>query len=143
MSFNAFKDDEPDALEPPFGNHTASLITGRISRDEKWLILEWQTIDLAHYWTSFHGLTGGQKAFTKRALDKLGIDLGEMGGWDDVVQAITARQGHVFMVRYVQNGTFKNTEILDRPEVVQTELPVEVPPVPKATTAFDDDDVPF
>jgi hypothetical protein len=146
--FADFKEDEPDALEPTSGNHTATLVRGAINRDRdtdrvKWVILEWQTTDLAFYWTSFHGVTKGAKHFTKRALEELGIDMDAVSGWDEIADALTGAEGVAFTVRVTRNGKYLNTEVIDRPDAIQTELPVEVPHTPKPATDFDDDDVPF
>ena len=146
--FGDFKSEEPDALEPTDGNHTARLIRADINRDRetdrvKWVILEWQTTDLTFYWTSFHGVTKAAKTFTKRSLEQLGIDLEAMTNWDDVGTALSDVEEKTFTVRVSRNGKYLNTEVIGRPEVLQTELPVDAPPTPVTASAFDDDDVPF
>ena len=162
MSFDDFADfkaDEPDTLEPTVGTHTAALVHGSVNKDRdtgraKWVILEWQTTDLAFYWKSFHGVTGGAKFHTKRALDGLGVDLAGMGmrngtyagpdaAWDDVAGALTSLEGAAFVVQVTKPGKWLNTAIVDRPGAIQGELPVAVPASPPAAGVFDDDDVPF
>ena len=145
--FGEFKSEEPDALEPVDGNHTARLIRADLNRDKesgrvKWVILEWQTLDLAFYWTSFHGVTKQAKVFTKRSLERLGIDLEAMTSWDDIGTALSDVEDRTFVVRVSHNGKYLNTEVLDGGEI-QTELPVNTPPTPVKASAFDDDDIPF
>jgi hypothetical protein len=146
--FDEFKGDDPEAAEPVPGDHTATLVRGVVNNDRetgraKWVVLEWQTTDLACYWTSFHGVSKQAKIFTKRALSKLGIDLDAMTGWADVGDALAAAEGTAYVVRVSRNGKYLNTEVVDRPDAYQTELPVAVPSTPKPATDFDDEDVPF
>lgn len=141
--FDAFKAE--DGGEPPEGNHTATLARAVIRETVNGtkVVLEWQTEDLAYYWVSWHGVTGGQRQFTQRTLDTLGIDLAELTGWEELGDELATVEGRAFIVNVTRNGNFLNTKVLERPTGVQTALPVEAPPAPPRSAIFDDDDVPF
>jgi hypothetical protein len=147
--FDDFKSGaDGDGAEPPDGNHTAILAKAKVGASQAGdtlIILEWQTEDYRYYWTTFHGVNGGAKAFTLRLLSKLDIEVSELGSWEEVDDALKDRQGATYLVNVTRNGNYLNIKVLERPQGVQTAIPVEEP-VPAATPAasvFDDDDIPF
>lgn len=136
--------------EPAPGTHTAALQRAviREGRNGPLIILEWQTVDFAHYWTSFHGVSGKAKPFTKQTLSALDIDLSQLASEDQLADELAAREGTTYVVKVTQSGDWLNTDVLERPDHVQPELPadtaglpVPVPAAPKAASMFDD--IPF
>jgi hypothetical protein len=149
--FNQFKADAESTAEPPDGNHTATLVRAKVGASQAGdtlIILEWQTEDFAYYWTTFHGVNGGAKAFTQRLLAKLDIALAELPSWQALEDELSDREGQTYVVNVTHNGNYLNIKVLEQPQGVQTAIPVEesVPaatPVAPATSDFDDDDIPF
>lgn len=141
--FQAFK--SRDGGEPTVGNHTATLVRAviRDTQNGTKIVLEWQTPDLAYYWTSWHGVTGGQRQFTQKTLDELGIDLDAIGNWDEMGDALMGVEGLTYIVAVTRKGDFLNTNVLERPDAVQTAIPVATPPAQPRSAIFDDDDIPF
>lgn len=136
--------------DPPDGNHTATLVRAVIKEAESgWhgLILEWQTLDFAFYWTSFHGVGGQQTTFTRQTLDRLGVDVENAATESEVADMLAALEGAAYVVNVKRSGQYLNTNVIERPERVQTTMPT-VAPTPAATPSpanaiFGDDDVPF
>ena len=151
--FNEFKDSadvvaDEDRVEPTNGNHTALLARAVVVESQKdgrtYVICEWQTTDLAYYWSAVRGVTGGAKGHTHRTLTSLGIDLDEISSWDELGDRLAAVEGQTFMVEVSRNGNFVNTRIIERVTAVQTAIPVTAPPDPPPKGGdFDDDDIPF
>lgn len=140
----------PEGGEPPDGDHTATLVHAKLGNSQatgdRLVILEWQTEDLAYYWTTFHGINGGAKPFTQRILNKLldVDDLRELGSWEGVEDALQRCEDATYRVNVTHNGNYLNIKVLERPEAVQTAIPVEAPaPPPAPASDFDDDDIPF
>jgi len=150
MSFDAFKaeSNRGDTIEPPDGRHTATLVTGKVGASragDTMVILEWQTADFAHYWTSFHRTSGKASYFTRQVLDGLGLDVDEYDSWESVGTALGRLDGTAYTVMVQRNGDYLNTSVVGKPDHVQPELPVDSSDFqPKSSGLFDDDDdVPF
>jgi hypothetical protein len=110
--------------------------------------LEWQTTDFAHYWDSWHGVSGKAKGFTKQLLAELGIDVTALASEDQLSDELAAREGTIYTVKVVRNGDWVNTDVIERPDHVQAEIPIDNGGLPtpgaaaKASSMFDDN-VPF
>jgi hypothetical protein len=140
----------PEGGEPPDGNHTATLVRAKVGNSQagdRLVILEWQTEDFAYYWTTFHGVNGGAKAFTQRILGKIldTDDLREFGSWEGIGAALADREDTAYAVNVTRNGNYLNIKVLERSQGVQTAIPVEEPAPAQVAPAsvFDDDDIPF
>ena len=146
--FDAFKSEDGGGGEPPLGRHTATLVhTAVIDTKNGWKVkLEWQSTDLAYYWESWHGVAGGQRRFTQKMLTELGVDYQKLNGWDELGDELAQAEDGIFVVNVKRNGDFLNTDVVGKPDGVQTELPVVAPATPPASrnAIFDDyDSVPF
>ena len=168
MSFDDFKTE--DGGEPVDGEHTAWLehAVVRDTRNGKAIKCEWRTTDLAYYWESWHNTSGGGKARTQDLLGKLGIDLEQLSGWDELEDELAQTEDRAYIVKVSRNGSFVNTAIVERSTGVQTDLPINTTGLPEPRTAapppgpagglfdeaspaapvpaggiFDDDDIPF
>lgn len=159
MSFDDFKNE--DGGGPVDGTHTAWLehVVLRDTRNGKAIKCEWRTTDMAYYWESWHNTSGGGKAPTQELLDKLGIDFAQLSGWEALEDALALAEGPAYVVKVSRStdGRFINTAVVERPDTVQTEMPVdtrdlpEPAPVPAggapaagaAGDLFGDDDIPF
>lgn len=129
-----------ETAEPPDGIHTATLIAAKVGESragDTLVILEWQTVDLAHYWTSFHRVDGKAAFFTKQVLEGLGLNLDALDSWGAVGDALEPLSGATYSVQITRNGEYLNTTIAGK----QTDLPVDAPATPKPASVFDD--VPF
>ena len=136
-----------DASEPPDGNHTATLVRAVIRQSSKtgddFVVTEWQTTDLAHYWTNWGGTVGGAIQHTLRFIKELGVDPDKCTSFDQLGDELAPIEGQVFTVKVQRNGDYLNTYVVGKPEHVQTEMPVE-PPVPAVKSGgMFEDDVPF
>jgi hypothetical protein len=149
--FDAFK-NSGDGGEPPDGEHMATLVRAKVGESRRTggtlIILEWQTLDLAYYWTVFRGVAGAQGTHTHKLLDALGVDLTNMGSWDELGNELAAVEGQDYRVKVKRNGDYLNTDVLDKPANVQTQIPVAGPAQPaqsgeSKSAIFDDDDIPF
>jgi hypothetical protein len=148
--FDQFK-NSGDGGEPPDGEHMATLVRAKVGESRKTgatlIIIEWQTLDLAFYWTVFRGVAGSQGTHTHKLLDALGIDMDNLGSWDELGDELAQVEGNDYLVKVRRNGEFLNTDVLEKPTSVQTQIPVG--PQPSVNTAgpasavFDDDDIPF
>ena len=159
--FDSFLDD--DGTDPPDGTHTAFLERAvvRDTRNGKAIKLEWRTTDLAFWWESWHNTTGGGKGRTQQLIDDFGIDRAALkgGGWDALEQALVDAEDKVYEVKVSRSsdGRFLNTAVTDRPDHVQSEIPIDARGLPERAAApsgvgaestpasdlFGDDDVPF
>lgn len=147
MSFEDFKAESArgETIEPPDGRHTVTLVVGKVGESragDTMVILEWQTVDLAYYWTSFHRVSGKAAYFTRQVLEGLGLDVDSYGSWEALSDALGALNGTAFTVKVTRNGEYLNTSIVERPGHMQSELPVGGENHVKSSV-FDDDDVPF
>jgi len=143
--FQAFKGtangNRDDVAEPPDGNHTAELVNCKLGTSragDRLIICEWQTADFQYFWTTFHRVEGNARPFTRRLLDRLGVDFDGLETWDALADALD-QLGGAWMINVTRNGTFLNIEVLEGR--TQTELPVNAPAQPASD--FDDDDIPF
>lgn len=152
----AFKAD--DNGEPGTGQHTATLVHAYVfesQRGDTFIKCEWQTTDLAYYWTALHGVKGGARPHTRRLLAALEIEIVGFDTWDQLGDLLAARQGNAYTVAVERNGNFLNTTIVGPATEQQPELPVAEPPVDgipvdaadfaikPAGGIFDDEDIPF
>ena len=147
--FSLFK--QADGSEPLDGVHTARL-EGAVVLDTKngrRVKLTWQTTDYAHYWESWHGVTGRAKAFTKDTLNAIGVDLDAVGSWAGLADELALREGKVFRVQVERNGDWLNTSVLADAKDEQLDLPVDTGGLPAAGAAAKagggmfDDEPPF
>lgn len=134
--------------EPPDGVHTATLVRAviRESRNtgDKGVVTEWQTLDMAYYWSNWGGTTGGAATHTLRLLRGIGLDPDKFEDWDDVGEELAHIEGNVYEVKVQRNGDYLNTYVTGKPDHVQTEIPVVAPePAGGGRSAIFDDDVPF
>jgi hypothetical protein len=171
VSFDDFKSE--DGGEPVDGEHTAWLehAVVRDTRNGKAIKCEWRTTDLAYYWESWHNTSGGGKARTQELLGKMGIDLEQLSGWDELEDELAAVEDRAYIVKVSRSsdGRFVNTAIVERSQGVQDELRPDTTGLPEARDAappaapaagglfdevpaaapvpaggiFDDDDIPF
>jgi hypothetical protein len=167
--FNSFKQD--DGTEPPDGEHTAWLERAvvRDTRNGKAVKAEWRTTDMAYWWESWHNTTGGGKGRTQQLLGELGIDLEQLGSWDELGDELALRENEAYVVRVSRSsdGRFLNTAVVEKPQGVQvpldngrsrtefrstvSDIPADTGALPEPAPAgtvstgglFDDDDVPF
>jgi hypothetical protein len=151
--FGAFKANDTDG--PPDGEHTAWLEHAvlRDTRNGKAIKCEWRTTDMTYWWESWHNTSGGGKQRTQQMLAEMGIELGKLNGWEQLEDELAARESGTYIVKvsHSPDGRFTNTAVLERPQGVQTDLPIDTrklpQPAPAASTAgndlFNDDDVPF
>jgi hypothetical protein len=141
-----------DGAEPPDGQLTALLVAAKVGQSragDPMVILEWQTANYQHYWTSFHRVSGKAAYFTRQTLTALGIDLEALGGEDALDEALADLTDSPFVLDVERRGDFLNTSVV-RPAgpgqtAAQADLPVSSedfsPPQP--ASIFDDDDIPF
>jgi hypothetical protein len=145
--FDDFKSNEGG--EPVDGTHTARLEGAAVldTKNGRRIKLTWQTVDYAHWWESWHGVSGRAKGFTKDVLAGIGVDLDALTSWDELSDHLAAAEGQVFEVTVERNGDWLNTSVVRLAKDVQLDLPVNGGGLPDAQAAaagmFDDDDIPF
>jgi hypothetical protein len=146
--FDDFKSS--DGGEPVDGTHTARLDAAAVldTKNGRRIKLTWQTVDYAHWWESWHGVSGKAKPFTKGVLAGIGVDLDALTSWDELSDQLADREGRVFEVTVERNGDWLNTSVVGLAKDVQLDLPVNGaglpdPDVAAAAGMFDDDDIPF
>jgi hypothetical protein len=147
VSFDDFKAD--DRGEPVDGVHTAVLDAAAVldTKNGRRIKLTWQTADLAHWWESWHGVSGKAKPFTKGVLTGIGIDLDSVVGWEQLADELAAHEGQTYEVAVEHNGDWINTSVNGPASDVQLDLPVDDRGLPEpqaaATGGLFDDDIPF
>jgi hypothetical protein len=150
--FGAFK--ASDTAGPPDGEHTAWLEHAvlRDTRNGKTIKCEWRTTDMAYWWESWHNTSGGGKQRTQQMLAEMGIKLDKLTGWEQLENELAACENGTYIVKvsHSTDGRFTNTTVTERPQGVQTDLPIDSRKLPQATPAaaggndlFTDDDIPF
>jgi hypothetical protein len=149
--FQVFQHNDADG--PPDGEHTALLerVALRDTRNGKAIKCEWRTTDMAYWWESWHNTGGGGKQRTQQMLGELGIDLAKLAGWDQLEDELAARENSTYIVKvsHSPDGRFTNTAVVDRPQGIQTDLPIDTRKLPQPASAvagddlFGGDDLPF
>jgi hypothetical protein len=152
--FDSFKNSGAGGDDPPDGTYMVTLVKAKLgnsrSTGDRLVILEFQSLDLAYYWTVFRGVSGSQGQHTNKMLTALGIDFSTLSTWDDLPDALALIEDTDYKVKVSHNGNYLNTDVIERPASVQTQIPVAAPAKepakgggPASAVFDDDDDIPF
>ncbi len=132
---------EQSNFDPPEdGDHVvelrkASALTSK--KGDDWVVLELRELQTGHDWTVMLGFKSqGQANVTKTACSRLGIQVDEVFGLEQLGEELERRAGGYFEVTVKTNGDFRNTYINGpaRPSV-GSDVPVSQHELAPATAA--------
>ena len=122
---------------PREGIHDVALIDARAFESKNGaevVVLEFQTVDKQHQWSSLHGFKTSQAAgFTKGACQKVGVDVASVGSLEELDAALKTFVGGFYEVEVKKNGDFINTYVNDGVGPPKADVPADtegLQPVP-------------
>lgn len=135
---DADPDGNNDSANPPReGLFDVALVGARAfesKKGEDTVVLEFQTVDKQHQWSSLHGFKTPQAAgFTKGACQKIGVDVESVSSLEELDAALKAFVGGFYEVEVKKNGEFWNTYVNDGVGPPKADVPADtegLQPVP-------------